>query len=237
VLTGLIRGWRGTVRVLGRDVAAWRPSDYRDVGVGFELPAHFGKLTARENLAFFAALYPGRDCDVDGLLGRLGLTDAAERRVDAFSKGMLTRLTLARALLHRPPLLFLDEPTSGLDPVTARAVRALIRERRDEGATVFLTTHDMVTADELCDRVAFVVDGRVRALDSPRTLRLQAGGRRVRVTARGADGVEVREFPLAGIGEDAGFLALLRGGDVETIHTTEATLEDVFVRVTGRGLT
>jgi fluoroquinolone transport system ATP-binding protein len=149
---------------------------------------------------------------------------------------MRGRLTLARALLHRPELLFLDEPTAGLDPVTARMVRQVIRDARDHGATVFLTTHDMVTADELCDRVAFLVDGRIAALDAPRALRLSHGRRRLRVEAL-RDGSRIsREFDMDGLAGNAEFLGLLRTADVETMHSLETTLEDVFVRVTGRAL-
>jgi fluoroquinolone transport system ATP-binding protein len=150
---------------------------------------------------------------------------------------MRGRLTLARALLHRPELLFLDEPTAGLDPGTARRIRQVIREARDEGATVFLTTHDMVTANELCDRVAFLVDGRIAALDQPRALRLAHGRRLVRVETA-AQGVRAaREFPMDQLAENAEFVSLLRSGAVETIHTLETTLEDVFIQLTGRTLT
>jgi fluoroquinolone transport system ATP-binding protein len=150
---------------------------------------------------------------------------------------MHTRLEVARALLHGPDLLFLDEPTSGLDPVNARRVVDLVRERQRGGVTVFLTTHDMAVADALCDRVAFVVDGRIAAIGTPRELRLAGGTRRVRVERRNAaGGTQVREFALEGLGEQPEFLAWLRAGDVETVHTTEASLADVFVQVTGRRL-
>jgi len=139
-------------------------------------------------------------------------------------------------LLHRPQLLFLDEPTAGLDPVTARRIRQVIRDARQGGATVFLTTHDMVTANELCDRVAFLVDGQIAALDSPRSLRLAHGRKVVRVEAV-SDGTRIEcEFPVGGLADNADFLRLLRSGAVETIHTLETTLEDVFVHVTGRTL-
>ena len=170
------------------------------------------------------------------LLDRVGLAQDADKRVGEFSKGMRGRLTLARALLHRPELLFLDEPTAGLDPVTARRIRQVIREARDAGATIFLTTHDMATADELCDRVAFLVDGGIAALDAPRALRLAYGRRVVRVEAMRDGTRAVREFALDGLADDPEFQTLLRSGDVETIHTLETTLEDVFVRVTGRRL-
>src|SRR5687767_12810079 len=192
--------------------------------------------TARENLELFAGLYGGQTGDRESLLECIGLREDADKRVGEFSKGMRGRLTFARALLHRPELLFLDEPTAGLDPVSARRIRQVIREARDGGATVFLTTHDMVTANELCDRVAFLVDGQIAALDSPRSLRLAYGRKVVRVEAI-SDGTRIaREFAIGSLADDSDFLGLLRSGGVETIHTLETTLEEVFVRVTGRTL-
>jgi fluoroquinolone transport system ATP-binding protein len=236
VLIGLLSGYRGSVNVLGRDLRAWDRSYYRRIGVAFEAPNHYLKLTARENLQLFAGLHGGTTEDPDAVLERVGLRQDADKLVGEFSKGMRGRLTLARALLHRPELLFLDEPTAGLDPVTARRIRQVIREARTSGATVFLTTHDMVTADELCDRVAFLVSGQIAALDSPRSLRLAYGRRVVRVEAA-SDGKRIeREFLLGGLADTPDFLNLLRSGTVETIHTLETTLEDVFVQVTGRTL-
>jgi fluoroquinolone transport system ATP-binding protein len=195
------------------------------------------RLTARENLRLFAGLHGGATEDPETLLERVGLTQNGDTLVAEFSKGMRGRLTFARALLHRPELLFLDEPTAGLDPVTARRVRQMIREARDHGATVFLTTHDMVTANELCDRVAFLVDGQIAALDSPRSLRLAYGRKIVRLEAASDGARTEHEFPVEGLADNAGFLSLLRSGKVETLHTLETTLEDVFVQVTGRTLT
>jgi fluoroquinolone transport system ATP-binding protein len=229
-------GYQGTITVLGRDLRHWDRNYYRRIGVAFEAPNHYLKLTARENLRLFAGLPSGQTEAPDALLRRVGLEADGDKRVGEFSKGMRGRLTLARALLHRPELLFLDEPTAGLDPLTARRIRHVIRETREAGATIFLTTHDMVTADELCDRVAFLVDGRIAALDAPRALRLAHGRRVVRVEATLGGAREAREFALDSLGDDPEFLDLLRAGGVETIHTLETTLEDVFVQVTGRTL-
>ena len=234
ILTGALRGYAGAVTVMGRSPADWGSDLYRRVGVAFEVPNLYLRLTARENLRFFAALH-GREVDADALLARVGLEADADRRVAEFSKGMRMRLNVARSLLHDPALLFLDEPTAGQDPVNARRVRGLIREAA-QGRTVFLTTHDMAVAAEVCDRVAFLVDGRICALDSPRALMLAAGARAVRVEHRGPAGIEVDELPLDGLGVNERFLGLLRAGVVETLHSREATLEDVFVRVTGRQL-
>ena len=237
VLIGLLDGYQGSVAVLGRELPAWDRSYYQRIGVAFEAPNHYLKLTARENLRLFAGLHGGTTVDPDLLLDRVGLKEDGDKFVGEFSKGMRGRLTLARALLHRPELLFLDEPTAGLDPVTARRIRQVIRDARDNGATtVFLTTHDMVTANELCDRVAFLVDGQIAAFDSPRSLRLAHGRKVVRVEAV-SDGRRIEcEFPVGGLADNADFLGLLRSGAVETIHTLKTTLEDVFVHVTGRTL-
>ena len=236
VLTGLLPRYRGSVSVLGRDLAAWGADYYEQIGVSFELPNHYLRLTGVENLSYFRALYRGETRRPEALLEMVGLADDGERLVSQYSKGMKTRLGVARALLNDPRLIFLDEPTVGLDPGNARRIKGLIREQKQAGRTVFLTTHDMTVADELCDRVAFIVGGEIRLVDSPHDLKLAHGARTV-VMEYDLDGRPGRrEFPLDGLGANADFLALLRDGDVHTLHTQEATLEDVFIRVTGYGL-
>jgi fluoroquinolone transport system ATP-binding protein len=238
ILVRLLRGWRGEVTALGRDLRTWGDEYYERVGVCFELPNHHAKLTARENLRAFAGLYRSATADPDELLAAVGLAEQADERVGGFSKGMQMRLNLARSLLPRPDLLFLDEPTSGLDPVNARRVKNLVRAQQDRGCTVFLTTHDMAVADELCDRVAFVVDGTIAATGTPRELRLSGGAdRSVAVELRRDGRLEEHRFPLAAsLATDRAFLDLLASGAVETIHSQESSLEDVFVAVTGRRL-
>lgn len=236
VLIGLLRGYRGRAAVMARELAAWGADYYERIGVSFEHPNHFLRLTALENLAYFGALYTRAPRDPRALLERVGLGEDGDTPVGEFSKGMKGRLNVARALLHDPELLFLDEPTSGLDPVNASRVLELVREERAAGKTVFLTTHNMAVADELCDRVAFIVDGRIALVGAPRELRLRHGRPVVRVEYGEGEGAGAREFPLEGLGDDPEFLALLRGGAVRTLHTQEATLEDIFVRVTGRTL-
>ena len=232
VLTGQLGGYRGQAEVLGRSLAQWRSDLYQRIGVGFELPAYFPKLTARENLAAFAGLYRGATLTPLAALELVGLAEVADQRPTTFSKGMKMRLNLARALLHRPDVLFLDEPTAGLDPNHAAQVHEVIRARAAAGNTVFLTTHDMDTVDQLCDRVAFLLDGRIRAIDTPRALRLAHGQPRVCVESRSDGQLRTSEFPLT-VPTDPALLALLRDAAVETIHTREATLRDVFIAVTG----
>lgn len=242
ILMKLLDGYQGVVQVFGRELRSWGSGYYERVGVAFEQPNHFLRLSARRNLAYFGALYQGKKLALEPLLERLGLLEDADTPVERFSKGMQTRLSVARALLHQPELIFLDEPTSGLDPVSARMVQELIREQRAAGRTVVLTTHNMGLADALCDRVALIVDGRIVEIDAPRALRLRFGAAQVRVeyrpseTASPQDTIIAADFPLAGLAEHAAFQALLRTGTVQTIHSREATLEDVFVAVTGRRL-
>ena len=237
ILIGLLRGYSGRVAVLGRDVTGWGADYYQYIGVSFELPNYFTKLTALENLTYFGALYRRQGRSPRELLDTVGLGDSADVLVAQFSKGMKNRLGIARALLNDPDLLFMDEPTSGLDPVNARMVKDLIKAQQEAGKTVFLTTHNMAVADELCDRVAFLVDGEIKLIDAPRQLKLRYGRPMVSVdfNADGA-GPQRREFPLAEIGSNAEFLALLGRGQLETIHTQEATLEEIFIDVTGRAL-
>ena len=214
----------------------WGSELYEEIGVGFELPVHYGRLSARENLRYFASLYQGETEDPDHLLEQVELLEHADERVDRFSKGMRVRLSFARSILCRPRLLFLDEPTTGLDPVSARRIKDLIREQSARGVTVFLTTHDMVSADQLCDRVAFLVDGRIALIDAPRELKVRHGEKSVRVEYRRGGTLEAREFPLDSLAQNADFLAALREPSLETIHTQETSLEQIFIRVTGREL-
>lgn len=236
ILIGLLRGFEGEVTVFGRDLHSWKNDYYERIGVAFELPNHYPKLTALENLRLFQALYAKETEDPMHLLTIIGLADDANTRVGQFSKGMQMRMNFIRALLHRPELLFLDEPTAGLDPTNARNIKQIIRQQQTAGRTVFLTTHDMHVADELCDRVAFIVDGKITLIDSPRNLKIQHGQRKVRVEYHRNGTSAQQEFPLDGLGENEGFLRVLRRYDVETIHTQEATLEDIFITTTGRRL-
>lgn len=237
LLIGLLRGHGGDVSVWGREPTAWGPRFYERVGVSFEMPNHYLKLTGLENLRFFASLQSGATLDPRELLDAVGLADAAHTRVGKYSKGMRMRLTFARSLINDPELLFLDEPTSGLDPVNARTVKDMILDLKARGRTIFLTTHDMATADELCDRVAFVVDGRIAALDSPAELKIARSRRIVEVGYRTVDGtLTTTEFTLDGLADNADFHDVLRHQRIETMHSTEASLDDVFVDVTGKTL-
>jgi len=237
LLIRLLTGYEGKASVFGKDLDRWGNDYYERIGVSFELPNHFLKLTAVENLAYFGSLYNRTAHTPQELLEMVGLGNDGELLVSQYSKGMKNRLTLARALTHGPELLFLDEPTAGLDPMNGRRIKELIKAQQNAGKTIFLTTHDMTVADALCDRVAFIVDGEIKLIDAPKRLKLQYGTPSVRVEYL-ADGDSLsaeREFPLNNLGKN-GFIDLVRQHAVQTIHTQEATLEDVFIHITGRSL-
>ena len=236
ILTGLLRGYRGDVSILGKNLADWSYDYYEKIGVCFELPNHYPKLTAEENLSLFSSFYPGKTADPETLLQMVGLEDTMDKLVGSFSKGMRMKLNIARCLLHDPQILFLDEPTSGLDPASARQIKDIIISKKNEGKTIFLTTHNMALADELCDAVSFMVNGKICITESPRQLRLQYGKRIVRVEYQADNKDQSSEFPLDGLGSNNDFLTLLKRATIQTMHTEEATLENIFLSVTGRGL-
>ncbi|MFB6141221.1 MAG: ABC transporter ATP-binding protein [Halosimplex sp.] len=236
ILTGLLDDYEGTATVLDRSVTEWGSDLYRHIGVSPETPNLYRKLTGRENLDLFGSLYGGYGRDPLQLLDTVGIADAVDRRVGTYSKGMQMRLNFVRALLHDPELVFLDEPTGGIDPTNARDVMGVIEALRDDGRTVFLTTHDMTVADRLCDRVAFIVNGSMSVVDTPRRLKIAHGRRRVRVEYREEGELRAREFGLEKLGANEAFHDLLARTEVETIHSEEATLADVFVGITGERL-
>lgn len=236
ILNGLLQGYQGHIQILGRELKAWNSDYYEKIGVSFELPNHYLKLTAVENLTYFSSLYSGAVQPPQTLLKLVDLEADANTLVSQFSKGMKNRLSVARALLHNPELLFMDEPTAGLDPVNARRIKNIIRELKENGRTIFLTTHDMNVANELCDRVAFIIDGEIKLIDSPRALRLHHSVPKVKVEYGENGRLSQQEFPLDGLGNNNTFITLIQQQTIQTIHTQEATLEDIFIEVTGREL-
>ena len=237
MLTGQLTPRAGTIEVLGLTMPAQRTAIQQRIGVCFEEKNLYLTMTGVENLRFFARLFGLSDVDPHALLERVGLGDRGKDRVREYSKGMRQRLMMARALVNSPDVLFLDEPTDGLDPVSARRIRELIRQEASRGASILLTTHDMMEADALSDRVAFINEGRILALDTPESLKLRHGSRSVRIRTRGpADTVREKVVELDGQDADDAVRAAMLSGDVLTIHSEEATLEDVFVHFAGRGL-
>jgi ABC-2 type transport system ATP-binding protein len=237
ILTGQLRPLSGRAILLGIDVARCPKQVHSRIGVCFEQPNLYEELSGVDNLHLFARLFNIRDVDIAGLLQRVGLDGRGNDLVGHYSKGMKQRLMIARALVNRPDILFLDEPTEGLDPTSAEAIRRIIREEQERGATVFLTTHDMYEADRLCNRVAFINSGRIVALDTPHNLKQQYGKRMVRAEVVGPDGSLLTREIVLDQPETAHEIAnLLQHERVVTLHSEEATLEDIFIQLTGRAL-
>jgi ABC-2 type transport system ATP-binding protein len=237
ILTGQIPPKSGRATLLGVDVAVEPERVQAHIGVCFELANLYEPMSAWENLALFAKLFDVRDFDPAALLERVGLGGRERDKVETYSKGMKQRLMVARALVSRPSILFLDEPTDGLDPASAENIRHVILEERDRGATVFLTTHDMLEADKLSDRVGFINQGRIVALDTPHSLKQEYGKRALKAEVSDSDGrLEDREIILDRPETAGAIQELFSREQVVTIHSEEASLEDIFIRITGRGL-
>ncbi len=236
ILTGVLRNYRGSVRVFDIEMKNRTNAYYERIGVDFEFPNFYNKFTALENLNYFASLYAAKPTDPMQLLAKVGLENGADKKVGSFSKGMKVRLGFIRALIHNPQLLLLDEPTSGLDPANARILKDMVLEQKQMGKTVILTTHNMHDAEELCDRVAFIVDGKIKALDAPYALREKGGNTQVSYRYI-SDGKEINgSCALAELGASPDFQTALQMGTLKSIHSKERTLEDVFIELTGRCL-
>lgn len=236
IMTGLLALQKGEVQYDGKSVKTLTAAFFNRIGVSFEHPNVYTKLTGYENLAYFAGLFDVPTRDPMRLLDMVGLRESAHKRAAAYSKGMKQRLVFARAIINNPRLLFLDEPTSGLDPATAGRIKEIIRHEQQGGCTVFLTTHNMYAADELCHQVAFLNDGRIVAMDAPRDLKLRYGERSVKVEY-GEDGTVRSRVLFPGNEADRAVLHdILDRKTIQTIHSQEATLEQIFIRLTGREL-
>ncbi len=232
ILIKLLGDYQGRILYNNIDLKALGQSFYEDIGVSFEMPIHFSKLTAVENLEFFAKLY-NKHADIDQLLKQVGLYEHRDKMVGQFSKGMKVRLNFCRALINQPKMLFLDEPTNGLDPTNAMILKKIIKEFSQQGGTVFITSHIMSDIDQLCDRVAFMVDGQLKLIDSPRNLKLQYGKNTVKVEYLDDHHLKSQEFSLLGLGQNHEFLNVINQHDIQTVHSGETTLEDIFIHVTG----
>jgi len=271
IIVGLLRNYSGSVELMGLERRKWGKDFFEKIGVVFDFPNLYEKLTAYENLALFGSYYRNNMANKEELLDSVGLFPDRHKRVENYSKGMKMRLNFIRSIIHDPDLLFFDEPTSGLDPVNAKIIRNMILELKKRGKTIFLTTHNMTEADYLCDRVAFIIEGKVPVIDSPADLKLKHGRKNVEIVyypskSADTDNAGIGEstendtsiskaadtssdnlnskrkdcltvqFPLAGIGSNKQFLEILGRYEIRTMHTQEATLEDIFIKLTGREL-
>ena len=233
MLSGQLLPTSGRARVADCDVITEQRRLKPLIGVVSEHQNLYERMSGRENLEFAVRLYGQELTRIDETLAQVGLLDRAKDNVRNYSNGMKQRLLIARALLHRPQIIFLDEPTRGLDPVVGREIRRLILDLSEQGVTIFLTTHYMEEADQLCNRVAFLSEGRIVALDTPNNLKVAHGENSVKVTLQNGESLSIA---LGDQNAGTQLEQLINNGQVRTLHSAEATLEDVFLRLAGREL-
>lgn len=238
MLTGQLLPSGGSARVAGFDCASKSDKMQELIGVVFEQQNIYEHMSGRDNLLFFARLFGAPPSRVDEVLEIVNLKQRGKDKVKTYSNGMKQRLLIARSLINKPQVLFLDEPTRGLDPGAARDIRTAISDLGKSGTTVFLTTHYMEEADQLCARVGFINEGTIVALDTPQNLKIAHGQRKVTVILRNDDGSKSETVSL-GLDDTADaqrLSAYMSQGKVLTIHSQEATLEDIFIKLAGRTL-
>ncbi|AIO18444.1 Fluoroquinolones export ATP-binding protein [Candidatus Izimaplasma bacterium HR1] len=232
IMIKVLEDYDGGIYYNGKSILEFNDEFYESIGVSFEMPIHFSKMTAMENIEFFLKLYK-KNANIEELMKRVGLWEDRDKMVGEYSKGMKIRLNFVRAMLNDPDMLFLDEPTNGLDPKNAMILKDMVREFRNNGGTVFITSHIMADIDQLCDRVAFIVEGKIIEMDSPRNLKIKYGKRSMKLEYNDNGKTVLKEFPMDDIGKNEEFLNLLQTKELETLHSGETTLEDIFITVTG----
>ena len=236
VLTGRARPTSGQAEVLGYDLPSELERVRAKINLVAEDPTLYQRLSAMENLELFCKLYGLPRSRAKEVLERVRLTNTQSRRAKTFSTGMRQRLLLARALLNDPLVLFLDEPTRGLDPSSARDLHGIVTDLAQGGATIVLTTHDMQEADELCDRIAFLVEGKIVALDTPDRLKAMGSsngtGAAPEIDIALTDGSRER-LALADNEGSARLIELTSAKQITTIHSRDTTLADVFIAIAG----
>ncbi|MDW7671721.1 MAG: ABC transporter ATP-binding protein [Bacillota bacterium] len=236
ILVGLLQLQKGEVEVAGYDVKQIKNKMFNKIGMSFEQSNVYSKMSGLENLEFYGKLFDVETRDPMDLIRMVGLDGKEKIKAGEYSKGMKHRLTFARSMINNPDMWFLDEPTTGLDPAIASNIKDIIKEENQKGVTVFLTTHNMYIADELCNRVAFIVDGKIRLIDSPKQLKLRYGEKLVEVEYYRDGELRKERYSTVVEEEKNKLIEVIKGNDIQTMHTKEATLEEIFIKVTGRGL-
>jgi fluoroquinolone transport system ATP-binding protein len=236
ILTGLLQLQKGEVEVAGYDVKHIKNKMFNKIGMSFEQSNVYNKMSGLENLDFYRKLFDVETRDPMELIRMVGLDGKENIKAGKYSKGMKHRLTFARSMINNPEIWFLDEPTTGLDPAIASNIKDIVKEENKKGVTIFLTTHNMYIADELCDRVAFIVDGKIRLIDSPKELKLKYGEKLVEVEYFRSGELIKESFSTVVEEEKNKLVQVIKENDIRTMHTKEATLEEIFIKVTGRGL-
>ena len=233
ILTDQLNFDEGQASVFGKPVNTLTGVDKKKIGIMMDQFGVYERLSCADNLKIYADIYGISHGKVDKILEYVGLGDAGKKAASDLSKGMGARLRLARVFMHSPKIIFLDEPTSGLDPKSMRSIHKLILEKKSEGCTIFLTTHNMEEAALLCDTVALLNEGRIVEMGSPKEIcRKYNHKKKIVMHLLSGEDVELSHAP-----DSAGKIyELISSGLVETIHSSEPDLETVFLELTGRKL-
>ena len=233
IITGQLRQTSGEARILGTDSTNIDASIYEKIGVVSDNSGIYEKMTVWQNLVMFAQIWGVSNARVEEVLRQVGLAKHRKKQAGKLSKGQTQRLVLARAVLHKPKILFLDEPTSGLDPATAVEIHKMLLDLKAEGMAIFLTTHNMEEATKLCDNVALLHKGEIVEFGSPQELCFNYNtNKRYQVLLDGNEELVLEQNP-ENIDKIAGWM---RKNQVQRIHSCEPTLESVFLQVTGKAL-
>ncbi|TCL54250.1 ABC-2 type transport system ATP-binding protein [Kineothrix alysoides] len=232
ILTGQLAGF-GEAFVFGESCDRLKENNYREIGMVMDNSGIYERLDCYDNLKLFVNIYKIDKKIIEEVLGMVGLSAEKKTPAGKLSKGMKQRLILARAILHRPKLLFLDEPTSGLDPATTKSIHELLLRLRSEGTTIFLTTHNMEEATKLCDNVALLHEGKIIEYGRPGQLcRKYNQENKISILIKNEQLIMLANLP-----ENAARIEeLFKQGEVVSIHSSEPDLEQVFLTLTGRGL-
>ncbi|MGM0641632.1 MAG: ABC transporter ATP-binding protein [Thermotogota bacterium] len=236
ILIGLLKKQKGQIEFNQNKIEDISKDFFERIGVSFELPNMYGKLTGYENLKYYAGLFKRDTLDPKEILEKVLLGDAINKKANDYSKGMKQRLMFARSLINNPDILFLDEPLSGLDPTTAKHLKNMIVDLKEKGKTIFLTTHNMFVADELCDRVAFLNNGEIVALDTPKNLKIKYGSYSIKVEYKNNGNRQEEIIDLDNNQDKSKLKEIIDNKEIITMHTREATLEEIFIQMTGREL-
>lgn len=233
LLTGQLKQDTGYAELLGKDTKELNASEHGQIGAMMDSFGLYERLSAYDNLSFYADIYHVSHSRIADILKSIGLYEARGTAVSKLSKGMKNRLSLARALMNDAKILFLDEPTSGLDPVTTREIHSILREQRKKGTTIFLTTHNMFEAESLCDHISLLSEGRIVEYGTPTDIcRKYNHLNMLRVTLKSGEVISLENSSASALQ----MKEYLEQNAVEAIHSTEPTLETVFIELTGRGL-
>lgn len=233
ILTGQLKAESGSSVINGLDSRKLTGKDYRSFGIMMDDFGVYERLSCFENLKIFARIYGIGNDKIHAALEAVGLADAKKTPASNLSKGMRSRLCLARVFMIDPEVLFLDEPTSGLDPATADEIQKMILGEKEKGKTVFLTTHTMSEAEKLCDHIALLNEGHIIEYGAPDEI-CRRYNHKKKITIHLTDGTDL-QIPQNEAAADT-VAQLLRSGKAETIHTTEPNLEAVFMELTGKEL-